>query len=242
MWDINLREKGFYKYLMPNGSLKFACLLHFCGMQQKLFTHFSGVKRISVLSTSQKPPVVSDRWDLIERSGDFFLLDLHIWEARKLSEWGRDWGALNKTVCRAGITFPIGILQHLPLLCPHQPRGLLRGILLARMQRGGFWKDKYGHEIKSTSIPGLQPAGRCWFHRLALSAGRTLQGMAHPQHSSEAARREQPRAMGSPLSSEPLGNSLQEPLESRFLQLLQQHPPFSHSLLSQQHWGPGFMA
>lgn len=54
MWDINLREKGFYKYLMPNGGLKFACLLHFSGVQQKLFTHFSEVKHISVLSTGQK--------------------------------------------------------------------------------------------------------------------------------------------------------------------------------------------
>lgn len=34
-------------------------------------------------------------------------------------------------------------------------------------------------------MPGLQAAGRCQFLRLVLAAGRSLQGMAHAQHSSE---------------------------------------------------------
>lgn len=149
MWDINLREKGFYKYLMPNSSLKFACLLHFSGVQQKIFIHFSGVKHISALCIGQKPPVVSVRWDLIERSGRFSAWFvhlggkghyLHVEGIKVLLKCLNVW-LLSKT---AEQTLTIGILQHLPLLCPHQPWGSFRG----GMQRGGVWGDKNGDEIK----------------------------------------------------------------------------------------------
>lgn len=72
---------------MPNGGLKFACLLHFSGVLQKLFTHFTEVKHISVLCIGQKPPVASVRWDLIERSGGFFCLICTFGKGGALSAW-----------------------------------------------------------------------------------------------------------------------------------------------------------
>lgn len=143
MWDINLRKKGFYKYLMPNGCLKFACLLHFSGVQQKLFTHFTEVKHISVLCIGQKPPVVSVRWDLIERSGGFsawFVLlgskepYLHV-EGIKVPVW-----LLNKPVCRAGTTFPI----------PASPTALSPPAL--RLLRGFCWQGGKGEALEKVNM------------------------------------------------------------------------------------------
>lgn len=140
-----------------------------------------------------------------------------------LSACGRHQGArvAAKQTCLQGrYHFSHSSIPHCSLpTCPEAPQG----VLLARRPRGGVGEGKYGDEIKSTFLPGLQPAGRCqftgWLCQLAGngSCPALLRGC-------------QEGAGSSPEPPEPLGTSLQGPGE-QILQLPQQHPPSSHPFL-----------
>lgn len=89
MWDINLRKKSFYKYLTPNGGLKFACFLPFSGVLEKLFTHFTEVKHTLAFCFGQNSPMGSVRQHLMEPFGGFSAWSVHLGrEERNLYEKG----------------------------------------------------------------------------------------------------------------------------------------------------------